>query len=158
MIRHLFLASAALAMVTTAAQADEFRATQTVQKVVSIEREDGSTDVDYITADQVQPGEALIYRLDYSNESAAAAENVALVMAVPAEVTYSENSASSEAAAVTFSTDGGQSFAPRSELLTGAGSEQRQAVAEDITHIQWAFTDPIPVGAEGEVMYEAVVR
>ncbi len=159
MARSILLLGVLLASTLAPAIAQEFTAVQIVERaVVTGENPDGSAIVTYEQADRVTPGDALLYSLNFENGSADTIENASLVMAVPAEVTYNENSAFGENAAVDFSTDNGQSFAPRGALTVSADGNERAASSEDITHIRWSFSGTIVPGAAGDVGYGAVVR
>lgn len=160
MLRSTLIAAFLLGSVALPAIAQEFTAVSTIDRVITDENEDGTLTTEYIAADQVTPGENLLYRLNYDNASSASAENVSLVMNVPSEVIFTEDSAQSlnEEATVEFSTDGGESFAPRGELTVDDDGLGRIASAEDITNIRWTFTNDIPVGAKGTISFEAIVR
>lgn len=159
MIRSILLAGTLIGASFTPAYAQEFTATQIVERaVVTGEADDGSAIVDFEEAERVQPGDALIYSLNFNNGSVDTIENANLVMAVPTEVTYNENSAFGDDASVAFSTDGGRSFAPRGELTVSSDGSLRAASSEDITHIRWSFSGIITPGTTGEVGYGAVVR
>jgi len=159
MFRSILLAGALCSAAILPAFAQEFTATQIVERaVITGEDADGSAIVEFQEADRVQPGDALLYKLNYTNGTADAIENAKLVMAVPSEVIYNENSAAGDNASVAFSTDGGQSFAPRGELTVSSEGNRRAATSEDITHIRWSFTGQIVPGEVGEVTYSAVVR
>jgi uncharacterized repeat protein (TIGR01451 family) len=159
MFRSIMLAGVLFSASAAPAIAQEFYATQIVERaVITGEDADGTAIVEFQEAERVQPGDALLYKLSYTNGTPDAIENASLVMAVPAEVTYNENSASGDNTSVAFSTDGGQSFAPRGELTISSDGTRRPATSEDITHIRWSFSGQIVPGAVGEVTYGAVVR
>ena len=160
MLRSTLIAVCLLGSVTGAAMAQEFTAVSTIDRMVETQNEDGTVSVTFLSADRVTPGENLYYRLSYDNPTAEMVENVNLVMNVPSEVTYSENSVNvnGQNIIVAFSTDGGQSFSPRGDLQVSANGQPRAAVSEDITNIRWTFVDPILPNTEGEIGFKAVVR
>lgn len=160
MIRSILILSLLLPGLAASAFAQEFTAVQTIEKMVRTQQEDGTVDVSFSSAERVLPGEDLFYQLAYDNGSEDEAENVSLVMAVPSEVVYSENSVTSGDmdTSIAFSTDGGVSYAPRGELTVSQDGNPRPAVSEDITHIRWNFNDPVAPGAAGSVGFSAVVR
>lgn len=160
MIRSLVLAAALLGTKALPSFAQEFTAVQTVEKMIATESEDGSVSVEFSSADRVLPGDNLYYQIAYNNGTSDLAEDVNLVMVVPSEVVYSENSVlnESENAIVAFSTDGGRSYAPRGELRVSQNGEERPAVSEDITHIRWTFPEGVASGIEGSVGFRAIVR
>ncbi len=159
MFRSVLLAGALFGASQMPALAQEFTATQIVERaVITGEDANGLAIIEFETAERVQPGDALVYKLNYTNASADTIDNAKLVMAVPDEVTYNENSAAGENTSVAFSTDGGQSFAPRGALTVSSDGDLRAATSEDITHIRWSFSGQIVPGEIGEVRYGAVVR
>jgi len=160
MLRSTLIAAAMLGCVSGPAMAQEFTAVSTIDRMVETKNADGSVTVEFVNADRVLPGHNLYYRLAYDNPTSDTVEDVNLVMNVPPEVTYAENSVDTNGQNVTvaFSTDGGQSFSPRGELKVSVGGQPRAAVSEDITNIRWTFVDPIAPNSEGTVGFKAVVR
>ena len=159
MYRCILLAGALLSASTLSALGQEFTASQLVERaVITGQAPDGTAIVEFERADRVQPGDALVYKLNYTNGTADTIQNAKLVMAVPAEVIYNENSAAGENTSVAFSTDGGQSFFPRGELTVSSDGAPRAATSDDITHIRWSFSGEIVAGEAGTVTYGAVVR
>lgn len=171
MLRSTLLAASLLGFSVLPAFAQEFTAISTIEKVVASEAaEDGSIQVTFVKADRVAPGDDLFYEITFDNATSDAADDVKLVMDVPAEVTYRENSASvagedgisrslaDAGVSVMFSTDNGKSFSPRGSLTVSAAGQNREAVSEDITNIRFAFLEPISAGTNGSVSFSAVVR
>ena len=161
MLRSVILSAALMGASCLPALAQDFTAVQTINKLVKVESADGAaTSTELVTIDSAAPGETIFYALNYDNGTDEAASNVKLVMAVPAEVTYLENTAASGdlEAAVAYSTDNGTSFAPRGELTVTLDGVEQPADSEDITHVRWAFQQPIQAGETGSVGFQAVVR
>ncbi len=158
MLKYALLALSAAAAIGMPAFATGLSASQTVERVVKTEAADGTISVKLEPATEVIPGEELVYSINFTNDSKAAADNIVLTMPVPAEVSYIENSATNTGASVAFSVDGGQSFAPRGDLKVSVAGEERDALSEDITHIRWTFTEPVGAGQSGELVYRAVLK
>jgi len=160
MLRTTLLAALMLGGAYMPAFAQEFTAVSTIERMVETTNADGTVSTEFIAVERVVPGETLYYKLAYDNASSDTAENVSLVMNVPPEVTYNENTTSSldADATVFFSTDGGESFFPRGELSVTASGQERPAVSEDITNIRWTFNEPIAPGTEGVISFTATVR
>ena len=170
MLRTLILAGVVTAFTAAPAMAGDFSAVSTIDKAVIVTNEDGSTTTTFVKADRVLPGDKLFYKITYENSADDAVDDVSLVMKVPAEVTFSENSArysigaekqaslAESGVSVAFSTDGGVSFAPRGDLKVSVAGQDRSAVSEDITTVRFIFEEPIPSGAAGSVSFSAIVR
>ena len=155
MLRATAFALTLLSAFSASAHATGLKATQIVEVATVAVDADGLETVTYSEASEVEPGEQVRYTLAFANEGAAAADNVSLVMPVPSEVTYIEGSA---LGAVEFSADEGRTYAPRESLMIGQGDYARLAVSTEITHIKWAFSEPIAPAAKGQISFEAVLK
>ena len=152
----LILSTAALAS-TISAQA--LTATQKVEKEISVQNADGTTQTQLVSAAEVTPGEKVVYTVVYTNDSSEAATDIVLAMPVPADVRYLEGTANRPGAVVRYSTDGGSSFSERDALvLPAVGGGTRSANVDDITHIQWRIAGPVAVGTSDEVSFKARLR
>lgn len=158
MLRSALLSIAALALATAPAVANGLTATQTVLKQIEIPQEDGTVTTELVEASLIAPGDTVVYLLTYTNGGTEAAEAVALTMPVPTEMSFIERSANVDGTIVTFSVDGGATFARRGELTVTIDGEARNALAEDITHVRWTFEDAIEPGSQGEVSFRAVLN
>lgn len=156
MLRYL-LTSCALFAAASPAFA-EVSAEQYVEKEVVSRDNDGKERIERIKAEKVTPGEEVIYALRFSNNGDEPAEAVVLVMPVPSDVSYVEGSVDGENARITFSADGGQTYVARGRLTVSEDGEERPAKSNEITHIKWALTAPMPVEDLGEVSYRAVLK
>ncbi len=158
MLRATAFALAMLGVFSAPAQAAGLKATQSVELATLSVDADGAETLSFAPATDVEPGEQVRYRLTYTNEGVDAADNVSLVMPVPAEVTFLEGSISSNAAQVTFSSDNGESFAARESVLIKDGETDRVATSAEITHIKWIFAEPIAPTESGAISFMAVLK
>ncbi len=133
-------------------------ARQVVEKEVVIRAENGAETVKREPADKVTPGETVIYSIRYKNDSGEGASDIVLVMPVPKEVSYVEGSVSGDDTSVAFSADGGKTYVARGRLTVEEGGEERPARGDEITHIRWTLSQPVPPKGEGEVSYKAILR
>ena len=132
------ICSLALIITSTAVSAQALTASQVVEREVTVRNADGTQTVTREAADKVTPGDTVIYSLNYYNDEANPAENIVLIMPIPAEVKYMDGSADTDGTNTTYSVDGGKSFAGRDDLrVAQADGDKRAALAEDITHIRW---------------------
>jgi uncharacterized repeat protein (TIGR01451 family) len=133
-------------------------ARQIVEKEVVVRAANGTETVKRQTADKVTPGETVIYSIKYKNDSADAASDIVLVMPVPKAVAYVEGSVSGDDTGVAFSADGGKTYVARGRLTVEEGGSSRPARGDEITHIRWTLSSPVPANGEGEVSYKAILR
>jgi len=158
MLRATLFALAAVSAVSMPAFANGLTAEQVVERATVTIDANGNEVRTYTLADEVAPGDEVRYSLAYSNTGQAAADAVNLVMPVPGEVAYIEASATGDPDNLSFSADGGATFAARTSLMLGQGDQARLAAADEITHIKWAFTDPIAPSSVGTVSFSAVLK
>lgn len=133
-------------------------AQQSVEREIVVQNEDGTETVKRETADMVTPGEKIVYSLNYFNDQDKAAENIVLVMPVPAELALIEGSAELSNAGTTYSVDDGVSFANRQDLqITLQSGDLRPAQASDITHVRWVVPAVMP-GASGTLSFKGLLK
>jgi len=120
-------------------------AEQTVEREIIVQNDDGTETVRREKADTVVPGESIVYSINYYNDLDRSAENVVLVMPIPAEISFTEGSADFEGAQTTFSADGGQTFSSREDVTVELDDEStRTADSGDITHVKWIVASITP--------------
>ena len=114
-----------------------------------------------IAAKGVQPGEEIIYTLNYANSGTEGAKDVVISDPIPEGTAYLPGSAS-EVGDLTFSIDKGKSF-KKPTLLTYEvkGSDgkvlKKVATPEDYTDIRWTIPS-IPAGGKGSVSFRVKVK
>jgi uncharacterized repeat protein (TIGR01451 family) len=114
-----------------------------------------------IAAKGIQPGEELIYTLNYHNSGTETAKDVVISDPIPAGTAYIPGSAS-DAGDVTFSIDKGKTF-HKPTLLTyevkgGDGKIQKRVAApDDYTDIRWTIPS-VPQGGKGQVTFRVKVK
>lgn len=158
MLRATLFALAVAGMSSLPAFANGLTAEQLVERATISLDANGNEVRTYALAEEVAPGDEVRYSLAFENLGDAAAENVSLVMPVPSAVTYIEASASAAENGLTFSADGGQTFAARTAVILGTGNAARVATPDEITHIKWTFAQPIAPAVTGTVSFSAVLK
>lgn len=158
MLRATLLALVVAGAGSLSAFANGLTANQVVERVTVTVDAAGNETRAYAIAEEVSPGDEVRYSLAYTNTGSEGADAVNLIMPVPAAVTYIETSATGRADDLTFSADGGKTFATRAALKAYDGDQERFATSADITHIKWAFSDPIAPAASGTVSFSAVLK
>ena len=139
--------------------ASALTAHQTVNKVVEVKNEDGSTAISYEPANLVAPGEKVAYSLNIENDGGEPATDLVLTMPVPTEVKFVEGTAQKLGTTVSYSTDGGETYSDRIALrVITADGRSRAAQSEDITHIRWKLSGPIDVGGSDILSFQGILK
>ncbi len=103
----------------------------------------------------VVPGDKLVFVLRYRNNGQAPATDFVITNPLPAAVAFQSTSDSSAQVSV----DGGRTWGQLASLtVRNADGTTRPARADEVTHVRWAFAQPIPVGQSGRLMFRGVVR
>jgi uncharacterized repeat protein (TIGR01451 family) len=115
----------------------------------------------WVATDAAKPGDVVEYVLSYSNAGDAAATDAVIEDPIPRGTTYLANTATGEGAEITFSSDGGRTFAPAAKLtsqlrLPSGAVEQRVATPAEYTHVRWVLKG-VPAGATGTVAFRVKV-
>jgi uncharacterized repeat protein (TIGR01451 family) len=120
---------------------------------------DGTRIKEWLPATDIQQGQVVYYTVKIRNPGKAALHNVVVTKAIPANTRYLADSASAPGAAISFSVDGGTTFAPARGLVdSGASGVQRTAAPDTYTHIRWQLRYPLAPGAIAYARFRAVFR
>jgi uncharacterized repeat protein (TIGR01451 family) len=109
----------------------------------------------FVPARMLEQGQVVYYTLRITNQTTVPLRNVAVVQPVPANTTYLADSASGPGAAVSFSVDGGRSFAPAESLMIELEGAQQPAQPAKYTHIRWQLRNPLAPGASALARFRA---
>lgn len=120
---------------------------------------DGTRTKEWLPATDIRQGQVVYYTVKIRNPGTEAAHNVVVTKAVPANTRYVPDSAAAPGATISFSVDGGMTFAPARELVArDARGAARQASPETYTHIRWQLRYPLAPGATAYARFRAVFR
>lgn len=113
----------------------------------------------FIPATVLSQGEVVYYTLRIRNPSSEFLREVTVVQRIPVNTVYVENSASGPDTEITFSADGGQSFAPTEQLKQmGTDGVERIIRPEQYTHIRWRMRHALAPGAVALARFRAVFQ
>lgn len=119
----------------------------------------GRTAAHFSPALALKEGQELFYTVRIRNPSADFAREVVVVQGIPKNTTYVPYSAAGPGAIVTFSADGGKSYAAEGQLhVTDAAGVARPALPQDYTHIRWQLHNPLAPGAVALARFRAIFR
>jgi uncharacterized repeat protein (TIGR01451 family) len=134
-----------------------------LSSVAELEKEvfnqEGKKVIQRVPAAKVLPGSEVIFTTRYENVSKEKAENAVITNPVPEHMLYQQKSAQGAGTQVTFSIDNGKSYnIPNQLFVLDAAGRKFPARPKDYTHIRWAFKNPLPSGAKGEVSFRAILK
>lgn len=112
----------------------------------------------YLPATVLAQGQVVYYTLRITNPTPVPARGVFVTQRIPANTTYVPGSAAGPGADVSFSIDGGETFARATELVTTQDGKKRPIPAEQYTHIRWQLRNPLAAGASALARFRAVFR
>jgi uncharacterized repeat protein (TIGR01451 family) len=110
-------------------------------------------------ATTVVPGTDVIYTITAKNTGNEPADNIVVTNPVPAKTVYVDGSAFGAGTNITFSVDGGKSYAQPAKLtVKDKAGKARAATAEDYTHVRWTLQFNLQPGQEAPVWYRVRVK
>lgn len=110
-------------------------------------------------AASVIPGSEVIYTITAKNTGTEPAENILVTNPIPAQTVYVDGSAYGAGSVITFSVDGGKSYALPDQLkVKDKSGKSRAATAEDYTHVRWHLQFSLKPGEEAPVWYRVRVK
>jgi len=141
------------------AQQGAIRLEHKAEQQETVTDENGIEQTRLVAAARVLPGEEVLFTVTYTNVGDEAAEDVVIINPVPEHMFYVNDSATGENTSITFSVDGGETFAaPQDLLITDALGAERPAAAKDYSHIRWVIESDVTAGGSGTVHFAAVVE
>lgn len=160
MNKSLVLSLLMLAPTWSARAAAESNPSIVVKTIAEVETKvEGTDQVKREPAKKVPPGGAVIYTISASNTGSKPATDVVVTDPIPEHMDYIEGSAVGAGARITFSVDGGKTFAAKEKLqVRGKDGATRAALASDYTHIRWQFEKPLAPGESRSVEFRARVE
>ena len=111
-----------------------------------------------VAAKSTDPGQKLIFTLQYKNNGNEKATNVKVDNPIPNNTVYIVGSGIGKNSKMLFSIDGGKTYKQPSLLTYEATSPdgkkvKKQASPEQYTHVRWVITE-VPPGKEGTVGFQ----
>jgi hypothetical protein len=157
---YVFVLAAALVRPGAAdALQDDKIAVKAIAEVAVKTSLDGREGQHMQAADRVVPGDEVIYRLLIRNTTAIAQPPPTVDYPIPEHMRYVADSAVGAGATVSYSVDGGRSFARPEELfMTAEDGQKRPATAEDYTHIRWQLKHILKGNSVAGASFRAIVK
>ena len=112
-----------------------------------------------VPADRVVPGDRVIYTLEVRNGATTALDAPSFTYPIPEHMRYIADSAVGPGALVSYSVDGGHSFARAEDLkVKGPDGKLRAAVAADYTDIRWQLKNRLKANSVAFVRFRTLVK
>ncbi|MGB6308692.1 MAG: hypothetical protein WBF89_12970 [Steroidobacteraceae bacterium] len=119
----------------------------------------GSSGVELVPADRVAPGDRVIYTLEVRNGGKTPIDAPDFTYPIPEHMRFVANSAVGPGAEVSYSVDGGRSYArPEALEVKGPDGKLRAAVAADYTDIRWRLKNSLKVNSVAFVRFRTIVK
>src|ERR1700689_3654297 len=119
----------------------------------------GRGGAELIPAARVVPGDRVIYTLEVRNGGATAVDAPNFSYPIPEHMRYIADSAVGPGAEVSYSVDGGHTFARAEDLkVKGPDGKLRAAVGADYTDIHWQLKNRLKANSVAFVRFRTVVK
>ena len=120
---------------------------------------DGKTVKQRVPVQKAVPGTEVFYTSTFKNVSAKPAGNINITNPVPANTTLVAASAYGEGMDISYSADGGKTWAATDKVrVKTPDGKERPAALSELTHIKWALRGDLPVGKQGEAGFRVVIN
>ena len=131
-----------------------------VEKIERVPAADGSVESRLVPADQVVPGDELRYTIVFENNGGHAVDagSVVITNPLPTATEYLNGTAFGAGTEISFSTDGGQSFARPEDLIVLQDGIEVPAQARDYTAIRWVFSPELAPGEKSYVSFNVKLK
>ncbi len=126
-----------------------------VQKETVVEDATGNRTTQLVAAESVVPGEEVIYTVTYTNISDETTDNIVISNPIPSQLTYVQGSAFGPGTEITFSVDGGETYASPEQLVVSEEGVNRPATPADFTNIRWIVQASLAAGDRGFARFRA---
>lgn len=152
----LSLTAAAAALGQTLPNSVAVRTLAEVETRVTV---NGREAIKLVPAQRLSPGDEVICTVEIRNTSAVAFRLLTVPYQIPDHLRYLADSAVGPGADVSFSVDGGRTYAwPDGLMVEGPRGTPRPATAADYTHILWRLKHGLKGNAVAFAHYRAIVR
>lgn len=120
---------------------------------------DGKSSVKRVPPAKAVPGTEVIFTTVFENVSAKPAGDIVITNPVPDNTRYKAGSAMGRDIDITFSVDGGRTFAAPEQLkVKGADGKPRAAQPSEYTHLRWRYKKQLPPGKSSDVSFRAIIQ
>ena len=135
----------------------EFR--NIAEQEVEVKAADGKVEKKRVPVAKATPGAEIVYTSTFRNVGKRPAANIVVVNPVPANTVLVGGSAFGDNTDITFSADGGKTWAPADKVkVIGADGKERPAGISEFTHVRWVYRGELAIGKQASVGFRVVVN
>jgi len=127
-------------------------------KVVEVQKDNGTSKIEWIKPDSITPGDKVGYRIVVENKGDKPADDIVLNNPVPENTIYVVGSARGANSSIVFSVDQGKTFATPEKLFIIKDGKKLPASAKDYSNVRWVLTSSLKAGEKGSVQYIVQVK
>ncbi len=127
-------------------------------KVIEVQKDNGTSKIEWVTPDNITPGDKVGYRIMVENKGDKAADDIVLNNPVPENTIYVNGSARGANSSIVFSVDQGKTFATPEKLFIEKNGKKLPATAKDYSNVRWVLTSSLKVGEQSSVQYVVQVK
>ena len=152
----IILTLAVISSVAFAAE-EQIKVWSKAETMTTVEK-DGKKIEKKIPAVKVLPGKMVYYTTEFKNISKKSVDGINIINPIPKLTRYIGKSASGANTSVTFSIDGGKTWASPDKLKKkGKDGKSTIAKASDYTHIRWKHNGPLQSGKTGKATFQVTL-
>jgi uncharacterized repeat protein (TIGR01451 family) len=127
-------------------------------KIVEVQKDNGTSNIEWVTPDNITPGDKVGYRILVENKGDKPADDIVLNNPVPENTIYVDGSARGANSSIVFSVDQGKTFATPEKLFIMKNGKKLPATAKDYSNVRWVLTSSLKAGETGSVQYVVQVK
>jgi uncharacterized repeat protein (TIGR01451 family) len=134
------------------------RFANTAQKQNISVDEDGVKRITLTSTDLIVPGDTVVYTSTFTNIGTEDVSNIVVSNPIPANTQYIVFSAKGKTTRVSFSVDGGKTFAAPAQLTVVDNNGIKQtAKPKDYTDIRWVYQGTLSAGSSSSVSFNVSI-
>ena len=158
LLNHTILLSGALAasilLAPVHAAQSTIKITSEVNELIEVLNEQGKPQQKVIAADEITPGDLILFTTRFENRGDKASNDVLITNAIPKHTRYLANSAKGEHCIITFSVDGKVWSDAKTLKVRQKDGQYRAATVADYTHIRWKYNRALKPSEKNSISFE----
>jgi len=131
--------------------------TSEVHELIEVLDEQGKPQQKIIAADEITPGDHILFTTRFINQGDKASDNVMITNPIPKHTRYLEGSAKGEHFTITFSVDGNVWADAKTLKIRQKDGKYRAATAADYTHIRWKYNRALKPSEKKSISFETTL-